>query len=322
MLKYVVMSSCTLIVVVVAFFAVQEEEPKATRSFSDEFLAKLSLPDDLPEYYNAASVTTDDAAPHYQKMIEYFSRDDIHAKLGNPKKDRKIEDIKPLVDMLLAGFNPGSCADGFADGYYPFNHERKPTYLNARKVLHSLFIKYADHLVHSSRENITPEDRALAEKIIQATFTFGRHLFERNVRISIRSWGLGTMNYAALKYNAMVEGKQLTDDAPKYRDAMQQWATHTQKIYKVFNDKEMLVRTPRKKFNIVDLSTIALKDKDPTFRVEAFLVLSKAQYWEGYRQFKKIAADTIKKGLEDDHDEVRRAAKLANETKPAARQVK
>lgn len=258
--KHLVITAITLAVVAIIIVSMWGTVDPTTRGSRDELLDAITLPADLPAVDKAAESASGDSASDYRAAIDYWIAN--YDELKNAKPDDKS--VLKLHRHILSAAEKGKPAFGFADAYIPLEPGAAPEWHNAPG-------KITQYMVRGIKD--LPD--AKARKVMLSLWTFGRRLYEDNLRIVPRQAGLGMMQYVALNTQARFGAED------PVAAAMNQWIPHVDKITSQWEDKVKAIYTYNA--SVGDLVRIAENDADKSFRVEALLQMGIAQWTTNVR---------------------------------------
>ena len=291
MSKHLIITAVTLMIVTIIVLTMWGTVDPTTRGSRDEVLSADTLPTNLPAVDQGAMSAPGDSASDYRAAIDYWvaNYDDLRATTPDPQSVAKLE------RYILKAAKQGKPTFGFADAYMPMQPGEAPEYHNAPAKIGQLILRAVEK----------DEAESSIKKKLMALWTFGRRLYEYNLRMVPRQAGLGMMQYVAIN----AQSKFGADD-PDVK-AMNQWIPHVDKITAAWEEKKKAIY----KYNasVGDLVRIVENDGDKTFRVEALLQMGIAQWTTNVRANVNAVQGCLEEFAASKDTDLARAARAAQE---------
>jgi len=256
MTRHLIVSAIVVAIVAMVAWTMWGEVDPPTMASSTTMLRKQAFPEVLDPPYRPRGNTAD-AGRQYTEAFDLFLRNQDVLQRDDPPEDL----CKSLTRMLVDASDADSVQNGFADVYVPMQPMARPEYGNAPQ-------RIARVVLDEAREQASRPARA--RRAIYAVWTFGKRMFDANVRLSPRLEGLMAMQMAASVHRAV-----LGNEDPKSLD-VQAWDEEVRKIVRAWKKKREALYLMEG--NVGDLLRFAELDKDRSFRVEAVLQLGVAQW--------------------------------------------
>jgi hypothetical protein len=258
--KHLIITAVTLVVVAIIVVSMWGTVDSTTRGSRDEVLGATTLPSNLPTVDQGAESAAGDSATDYRAAIDFWIAN--YDALRNKPDDKSV---RKFERYLLSAAEKGKPTFGFADAYMPMEPGAAPEYHKAPDKIAQLIIRGVEK----------DEPGARVKKKLLALWSFGRRLYEHNLRMVPRQAGLGMMQYVAINAQARF------GEADPMVSAMNQWIPHVDKITRQWDEKVKAIYTYNA--SVGDLVRIAEQDADKTFRVEALLQMGISQWTTNVR---------------------------------------
>ncbi len=256
----------------------------ATAASSPQALSMKSLPAGLPPVISPAR-PSEDAAPLYEKAFEAYLIEDSVAFKKSPEKRANI------ADLLIEAMDAGQVPQGWLDDQMPLKPGNpEPQFKDALEGV------YQQAMLHGT--DIYESDPKRAEQVAKAVWALGQRMYEKNVRLYPRYQGLEFMDGAADGLNVWSQS-----------NAGDAWRQPIRDQVSKMKDKLSIIKLLHP--NMADLTAIATKDKDPTYRVEAMLRLGSLKFAPGGKPNQRMVQGAISRGKKDSHPMVAQAAEAA-----------
>lgn len=268
-----VMSPITLLIIVgIVLFAVYggvADSP--TNATSDENLELKTLAGTPRPLFEATSEA--DGTSLYMDVITFYEDNKFFFDQNSQRKEE-------LLDLVLEAGQ----AKGVEQGWLDKKFELKPLAISDElSSLSAAFDQTMDKAYEKGKEAKRVEEYQQAEALARAGFAMAHHLYEKNGRLRLRRAGLSMMEKAAVAVQQVLiwrlndenlsEDQATKDRLQKEIDDAKAWQTAVSDLLKAWEPKLKILFSVNANENIGDVLNMARNDKDPSFQMEAVLML-------------------------------------------------
>lgn len=294
-----------LILICVGLYLKMQPGPpdRATNASSEENLAKQTLETNLPKL---AEVPTGNGSINDLFRVVGESQNVLRA--GGHEAAKKEAAAKVIAS--LKGAAASSMAEGLLDKRIPAKRFDAPKVKGDLQAVGAAVKIYKDQQL----EAFTFEP---ARQAAYAQVLLGKQIFEKNTRLKTRQSGLAVMrsglsNMLAIEQAAFQDGEINQEKLLEKNESIMAWLDAVKKIEEAWNAKLKTtegIASSERIPNTGDLKQIALKDKDPTFRIWAARRMGYALYERGDMGNQEMLKKTIDELIAGSDKAVAEAAK-------------